>query len=83
LIGGPGADGSVQRRGGSLQRRYRSPHSPEDLEAVRELFLAPEPEGDPVPLTLFSVSTLEQALDVTLPASATTMWKRAIVSTCG
>jgi hypothetical protein len=54
---------------------YRSPHSPDDLEAVRELFLAPEPEGDPMPLRSFSVNALEQALEVTLPASATTMWK--------
>ena len=35
---------------------YRSPHSPDDLEAVRELFLAPELDGDPVPLRFFSVS---------------------------
>jgi hypothetical protein len=54
---------------------FRSPHSPDELEAVRELFLAPEPEDDPVPLRFFSVSALEQALDVTLPASASTMWK--------
>ena len=55
--------------------RFRSPHSPDDLEAVRELFLTTEPEDDPVPLRLFSVAALEQALEVTLPASATTMWK--------
>jgi hypothetical protein len=52
---------------------FRSPHSPDDLEAVRELFLAPEPEDDPVPLRFFSVAALEQALEVTLPASATAM----------
>jgi hypothetical protein len=54
---------------------YRAPHAPDDLEAVRELFLAPEPDDDPVPLRFFAVSALEQALEVTLPASASTMWK--------
>ncbi|MGV9309535.1 hypothetical protein ACWDLG_39730 [Nonomuraea sp. NPDC003727] len=54
---------------------YRPQHSPNDLEAVRELFLAPEPEDDPVPLRYFSLTSLEQTLNVTLPASATTMWK--------
>ncbi|GAA1818267.1 hypothetical protein HC028_17200 [Planosporangium flavigriseum] len=55
--------------------QFRSPHSQEDLEAARELFLAPEPEGAPVPPRFFSLSALEQALDVTLPASASAMWK--------
>lgn len=59
----------------NARQYYRSPHSPDDLESVRELFLAPEPEGDPVPLKFFSVNALEQVLEVTLPASATTMWK--------
>lgn len=54
---------------------FRSPHSPDDLEAVRELFLAAEPEDDPVPLRFFSMAALEQALELTLPASAITMWK--------
>jgi len=52
---------------------FRSPPSPDDLEVARELFLAPEPEGDPVPLRFFAVSALEQALDVTLAASAISM----------
>ncbi|MDX3101628.1 hypothetical protein [Nonomuraea angiospora] len=54
---------------------HRSQVSLDDTEAVRELFLAPEPENDPVPLRYFSLSSLEQALNITLPASATTMWK--------
>lgn len=58
--------------------QFRSPHSPDDLEAARELFLAPEPERDPVPVRFFSVSALEQAMDVTIPASAMTMWKLSL-----
>jgi len=55
--------------------RLTSPHSPDDLDAVRELWLSPEPEGDPVPARFFSMSALQQSLDLTLPASASTMWK--------
>ncbi|MGV9764970.1 hypothetical protein [Micromonospora tulbaghiae] len=58
--------------------RYRSTCSPDDVEAVRDLFLAPEPDDDPVPPRFFSMSALEQALEVTLPASARTMWKLAL-----
>ncbi|WFE60051.1 hypothetical protein [Micromonospora sp. WMMD712] len=54
---------------------YRSPHSPDDLKTVRELFLSPEPDGDPVPLEFFSVPDLELALDATTASAAGAMWK--------
>jgi hypothetical protein len=57
---------------------FRSTVSPDDPNAIRNLFLAPEPDNDPVPLRFFTIEALEQALGAALPATATAIWKLAL-----
>jgi hypothetical protein len=55
--------------------RVPNPSTPEQIDAVMDLFLAPEPDNDPVPPIFFTREELEQSWFVATVSTAQVMWK--------
>ncbi|WP_299449068.1 hypothetical protein [uncultured Serinicoccus sp.] len=62
----------------NARHTFLAPGSPDEARQLREVFMAPEPEGDPVATDLFTVEALRQALLVTVTASAQTWWSLVV-----
>jgi hypothetical protein len=56
-------------------RSGRPPHLIDDHAAARDFFLGPEPDNDPVPPRFFALDALRQTLDVSMAATASSIWK--------
>ncbi|WP_166850856.1 hypothetical protein [Isoptericola sp. BMS4] len=58
----------------NARHTFRSPGSPEEARKMRDVFMTPEPEGDPVETDLFTAEALRNALLLTVTSSAQTWW---------
>ncbi|MFI7517782.1 hypothetical protein ACIBVK_30260 [Micromonospora echinofusca] len=59
----------------SVRMTHRAPHLVDDFAGARDFFLGPEPDNDPVPPRFFTSDALRHTLDVSVAASARSIWK--------
>lgn len=59
----------------NVRMTHRAPHLVDDFSGARDFFLGPEPDNDPVPPRFFTPDALRNTLDVSMAASAHSIWK--------